>query len=315
MSSDRCPQPETLAAFVDGRSSAAERARVIEHLDACEACREVVAEAAAVADELEAGSEIADQGADRSWWLYAAAPLAATALLVAIFWSGLGVGSGNPAPGELGSAELVATLESGSGVAGLHDSPVAWEEPLWPVHRGGAEAGADPRARAFRLGAQLVALRAALATRDEKRAAAALEGTRDLFAAAGLLDFSDALDAFEDPPSLDDPATELALVALEAEITEASEMQLAYLDFGRWAQASRLAALTGNRTALASEPLAGLPRRWLAGESGWAEVPLEAPARARLEALASLLEGGVGEPELAAIDAQLQAILRSSGVG
>jgi len=47
-----CPAPETLAAFAEGRVSAAERARVVAHLDTCDDCtREVALGMQAVEEE------------------------------------------------------------------------------------------------------------------------------------------------------------------------------------------------------------------------------------------------------------------------
>jgi hypothetical protein len=46
-----CPEPEQLAAYVDGRVTAEERAAIQRHLADCEDCREVVADAVRLRDE------------------------------------------------------------------------------------------------------------------------------------------------------------------------------------------------------------------------------------------------------------------------
>jgi len=49
--SGACPEPEQLAAYVDGRVTAEERASIQRHLADCEDCREVVADAVRLRDE------------------------------------------------------------------------------------------------------------------------------------------------------------------------------------------------------------------------------------------------------------------------
>jgi len=51
-SSDSCPSAEALAAFVDGRGTAAERAVLAEHIETCEACSAVVGGVADLAGEV-----------------------------------------------------------------------------------------------------------------------------------------------------------------------------------------------------------------------------------------------------------------------
>ena len=73
------PELETLAAFVDGRLSGAERASVVEHLASCDDCLEVVAETAAVQEELDAetsspGQVVRQPGAWRRWMPAVASP-------------------------------------------------------------------------------------------------------------------------------------------------------------------------------------------------------------------------------------------------
>lgn len=49
-----CPDPETLAAYIDDRLSAPDRAAVEAHLADCDACREVVVDTVATMPEVDA---------------------------------------------------------------------------------------------------------------------------------------------------------------------------------------------------------------------------------------------------------------------
>jgi len=74
-----CPAPETLAAFAEGRLSAAERARVVAHLDTCDECtREVALAMQAVVEE--------NVVRPRRWapWLAAIAAAVVIALVVPV---------------------------------------------------------------------------------------------------------------------------------------------------------------------------------------------------------------------------------------
>src|SRR5436853_4690925 len=68
----KCPSPETLAKFIDGRSWGPELQRVVEHLESCGRCRCLVE--AAAEEELEASSQEAGSAsaapfrAGRWWW-------------------------------------------------------------------------------------------------------------------------------------------------------------------------------------------------------------------------------------------------------
>ncbi|HSR52325.1 MAG TPA: zf-HC2 domain-containing protein [Acidobacteriota bacterium] len=81
----KCPGAEVIAAFVDGRLSDEERAQVIQHLNECEDCYDLVVEASRFSEEEEeAGAAGSGGGWRRGWGSKAAGltGLAAAALLV-----------------------------------------------------------------------------------------------------------------------------------------------------------------------------------------------------------------------------------------
>ena len=75
----RCPEPQTLQAFVEGRLAANEREAVLAHLDECEACMSAID----IANELhrEEAATTMRASKPRVWWLAAAA---AVLLLLAV---------------------------------------------------------------------------------------------------------------------------------------------------------------------------------------------------------------------------------------
>ena len=63
-----CPDPETLAAYLDGRLARGERERVTEHVADCDACYFVVTEAAQTASTAELTIEPAPVSTGHGWW-------------------------------------------------------------------------------------------------------------------------------------------------------------------------------------------------------------------------------------------------------
>jgi hypothetical protein len=180
-----CPNPEALAAFIDGRLAGAERRRLVEHLAACERCFETAVGVVEFLDEegteegareeteaevmpfsarraplrppasRPAGAAPERGGPLRPVW---AAALAAAAVVAAVggsiylyrLWA---------EPPALAVAELVAPLAPGVRSA---------EGPLWrgPTRSGAGEAASPGLASIFRLGVLLVDLQASLARSD-----------------------------------------------------------------------------------------------------------------------------------------------------
>jgi anti-sigma factor RsiW len=120
-----CPDPNALAAYVDGRASPEEVARLEEHLAACAACFEILADVRAgldaVAPEVPAdstsaaralvpgakpGGRLVGRGAFRrvGWWA------AAAAVVAAVSFAGYRLGSDTPDVGLPGFALSEGTL-------------------------------------------------------------------------------------------------------------------------------------------------------------------------------------------------------------
>jgi hypothetical protein len=183
---DGCPDPEEIAAFLDGTLSAARRRRLTRHLAGCERCYEVFAGAA---DFLEDSAEPAVLPAEprrpfepasgsrepgsrgrraaparyRGWRWSAAAALAALLAVAAglqlVRWRDR----------QLLSTETYARYVAGSALAA---DPFPWGRTL----RGGAGEPGDALIdrTSFKLGVRLLDLRAALAAGDPKIAGDAL---------------------------------------------------------------------------------------------------------------------------------------------
>lgn len=155
--------PNELAALMEGRLGERERAALLARLADDDEAREVLAEAAVLAGEMEApGSGGAGSGTPviplrpgtpaRRWpWLAAAAVVAGLALGV-LLWSGGGAGDAVGRP--------LAMLEADAGPL-----PAGWDEAPWPATRS-AVGPLTEEARAGRLGARLVQLELAVAAGD-----------------------------------------------------------------------------------------------------------------------------------------------------
>jgi hypothetical protein len=77
--SRRHPEPEALAAFLEGGLAAAELTSVTEHLSDCIECRALLGSAAAFAREHKNVRELAPHRTRTAWWLAAAASIAIVA--------------------------------------------------------------------------------------------------------------------------------------------------------------------------------------------------------------------------------------------
>lgn len=82
-----CPEPEMLAAFIDGRLDAEERRKVIDHLSDCDDCRDIVVAAHELEryDGASARTRVVQGQFGSRRWIAAAASLAAAATLILIF--------------------------------------------------------------------------------------------------------------------------------------------------------------------------------------------------------------------------------------
>ena len=266
------PPLEELAAYIDGRLSKEEAARVAEHIAECEDCFFVYSETVRFQLENPSEAEVTDRKEEAAaaaaavvpfpskgrkpvrWWL----PAAAAAVLA------LGVGTGwyfylNAPPPPLVTAALVAPLPEKSRLT----------KELWvgETHRGGGngEAIIAPDA-SFKFGVQVVNLQVSLEANNEEAADDILGRIR------GLLDeevFVDDLIEFYGGlrDSLQDgvPPHDLAATA-SAKAEELREEEwftpLAF-DFGQWTAAGRLAAISREPSFFRERTTRNFVRRFL----------------------------------------------------
>lgn len=221
--------------------------RMVRHLSSCEACYEVVTETVRFQEEeeeAETGTVVPFPVVTRAMprWRIAASLAAGLAVVVlgGLLWRSAG------APADLSVERLAAGFASGEALrTRLGDG---WTQTGWiDVRRG---AGDLPReVTELRLGVRVVDLQLALRAGNVETAGdlaeklvgllRGLEGTEDLSAAYQGL--KDGLDRGEPPASVAGLAA-----AREGSLAERLEGRLPYR-LGKWAEAGRLAARTGDR--------------------------------------------------------------------
>ncbi len=258
------PDFEAIAAYIDGGLEPSARIELEKHLGSCDHCSELLAESYAVLREAEErerpqsgnGLDVAAKTLDfssrhkdvprpqeplaarRSAWLAAAAILAAVGL--GSWWT-----LANLDDGVDTSEELVAFLPESSLLR--EQLPDGWIDGRWSPTRGNAVVHAPPKA-AFQLGVRSVDLAVALRAGDLRTAG---------FVTSSLRLLTDSLpDA--DSLLLTSLLLEQSLLAAEPSPDAASawarrfdqELELIeparYVDAGRWAITSHLAATTAS---------------------------------------------------------------------
>jgi len=232
---ETCPPLEDIAAFLDGKLSERERARVVAHLADCESCYAVFSGAARF--QLEEEEPAAVIPLRRRTSLRWALPLAAVLVLglatipLYLRYSRMPV---------MLSAELVDP-------AALKDVPTDWTDDK----RGGPEdaPALDTGPSEVLLGANLVDLRLNLARDDREQALNVLSRINGIM--GGLLFVKEPAafyekahgDLYERKRTPEEVTEEAARV--EAELTEIYS-DTPYLPLGKWTEAGRLSALAGN---------------------------------------------------------------------
>ena len=225
---------EAIAAFSEGRLGRSERARLIEHVDRCPTCREILAETVRARQETR-GAEVA---APRRLpvitpgWSIAAA---VAVLLVAAIWVIRGTGGAPEPPTPAASLGYVAMLSATEPVAGPDGAEYAFGSATHPDRA------------AFRLGRQLVLMEHALVREDGPR-------TANAGRAAGA-----ALAFLGGPPAVVEELRTLVAAAesgrsvsrwrdlpIRAAETFRGDGPHALLALGAWVEAARLAASTGD---------------------------------------------------------------------
>jgi hypothetical protein len=250
---DGCPPLEDLAAFLDGKLSEEERARIVAHLAECERCYEVFAGAARFQEDSAPKGRVfpfpfrkrkpadSEKPADRDRWRTAA--LAASALLVV----GLGALSYYRTfvaqPGMV-VADLIEPLQDQEAANQLYEftryrgngeeDVLSWEEP------------------SFMVGVFLVDLRLSLAAGDVKSSEDLLREIGNELNEVPLMEdeakryLAEATQLAQTPSV--DLLRQIAATAPERErrLGDEDESVLSpeYLAFGKWTEAARLAAVT-----------------------------------------------------------------------
>jgi len=236
--------PDTIAAFIDGRLSGAERERVVRLLAESEAAFEVYSDAVMARGDLEEGARLSlavhRERRSRRWWIAGVPAAAAAALLIAVLPA---VQSRRTNATFAMRAESIAQpLTSQPQLATALGS--TWDEGRWSVNRGGGSTYVDSTA-ALRLGVRATDLQVALAVGDRERAGRAAAEMVELL---GSLSVSDAVSA--DYGDLRKRITNGdSLGAIIGAASTADDRLRDFLDsrwygVGKWLAASELAART-----------------------------------------------------------------------
>ena len=286
---------ELIAAFIDRRLSEEERRAFQERLDNEEALYEVFTETVRYRDQRAAGpAVVVEHPASRRQWGRLAAVAALLAVAVAT---------------PLVLRDLTSERYAESLVADGRLDPApgpGWIEQEWPRMRGVSPLpGADA---ALRAGVQAMDLEVALRLgRNED----ALILTQQLERTVESLELPEVVLVYYSELGwrleAGLPVEDLLGLAEEAEAGFAlqfPELAAAYR-LGRWAEAGKLAARSGNRELLASRAF-----RREARELARPEVPWDEPLAAALEKSAGLLGVSAGELDLAALEAAFIDVIK-----
>src|ERR1700674_3882132 len=294
-----CPDLEDIAALLDGKLAARERARVTEHLAGCESCYEIFAGTTHVLEDSRDEQRVpaapphpferpreAATLRPSVWWAAAAlaAVLAATVGLL-VFLRG---------PREAGpSTEQLASLVGRP----AERVPFPWGREM----RGGKdEASRVPLAReAFRLGVRFLDLRVAL---ERGNRLAASDTLRRLILLLKDMDYppSKALDTYQDlakkvPQAV--PLPSLLEDASAAEKQASTELleDPRLVELGRWTEACRLAGASGRTDLFREASTLGVLDRALA-PAGKDEDALEREAASHVQAIRDEIAAGHNNP-------------------
>lgn len=243
---ETCPPLEDIAAFLDGKLSERERARVVAHLADCESCYAVFAGAARFQLEEEEESRVPEASEEQApapvvplrrrtipQWAF---PLAAV-LVLGLATIPLYVRASRMP--EMLSTKLVDP-------AALKGVPT---DKIWNEDKRGAgdEGGLDSRPYEFLLGAHLVDLRLTLARDDRELSLDALSRINGQMKGLSFVDEQAAFyekaqsDLYEGKRTTGEVAKEATRV--EADLAEIFDDELPHLAFGKWTEAGRLSAL------------------------------------------------------------------------
>ncbi|NOT06772.1 MAG: hypothetical protein HOP28_01065 [Gemmatimonadales bacterium] len=241
MSEDRI-DPETLAAFLDGRLSPAERARVLKIVAEDPEGYDLLADATRLKAELEtdAGRTMRPMVGKRAtgwrWWLVALPAAIAAGLAAVALWP--------KTDGEFSPVELAARVRvvgaAGEGSLAARLGPT-WDQPGWSVSRGEGEDVIEP-ARAFRLGVRATDVEIALGAGDT---VALRPVAAELAELAAGVDGGAAAAALYRGIVARGPSTPLAERAEAAAAVRSLMADSPWFDLGAWTEAARVALAAG----------------------------------------------------------------------
>ena len=161
-----CPDPETIAAYLDGRLSAQERARVTEHLADCETCYFVMTESAKMTSMPALTSDASPSRGQHRWWgskpvVWSSSTAGALATAAAV-WLVVGGGWFAASPDSAALQALVAAVGNERTVEARLTGGFAYGPLPGAVRSGGLSAVAvspDVRIAAARIEKQTLARR------------------------------------------------------------------------------------------------------------------------------------------------------------
>ncbi len=297
MNRSDCPSAEELAAFLDGRLSAAARRAMVEHLDECPDCYEVFSESARFLQEDAPRGQVLPAGRRFtvrrvSWAVASVAAVLTLLVLLPLVWS---LRSAPPPAGiRLATSELVR----GMGQVGRAARAV-------PPGISGTAAfggGVSREQLSFRVGARLLDLRVAAEAEDRQAAEDALDGLAGLAETAGWT--GEPMKTLE-AASRAARASSFGPVGRAAdELEAAAERRLARqeLALGKWAEAGDLAATAGDRALFTRSDFVGFPETIDQGS-------LPERARAALERFERLtVSGGPPQGDLTSLERVFEAL-------
>jgi hypothetical protein len=300
----QCPSAEALTLIMEGKGNGRTRKAWMSHIDGCDDCRTVLAEAAAYVEDW---NQRNSSERSTSWFeafragigrFQSFAPMLAAVLVVALV-----------AP--FGVVLISEQLSNGSrvSVAALTEplftnGSTRYSENLWRDYSSGASfaSALTEEQLGFRIGVYLVDLRVALRegsgekARDRIRELDALmklygPPLAPMSSLAGIGESVDALDFGSAVTRLDDIERELA-----------TDDERFLVRFGAWAEASRLAAIDGRRTFFDDATF-----RQSFKEIRSRELP--APASVRLQEIERRVSTEESEIELQAIGRELRGLI------
>lgn len=295
--STRREELRMISDLIDGRLAGSERAEAIRRIEGDEALYEVFAETARYR-ESRVESRVVSFPRRR---VAIVGGLLAAALALVVVLPRLGKGE------PLSTQALAKALTADGGLVATLAAP-NWFEVRWSVMRG-TTAMPDAADMAFRIGVRSIDLEVALRTRRLEQARILSERLAHLLsgldppalAVVGYRQLSREIEAHEESAS---PAALLENSgALAALVAEELQLEVLNLTFGRWCEAGRLAAVSGNTELLTSDEFREFVPR-LAERGDWdPEVVLE------IERLRDLLQPELNDLQLAAIAVSFEAIL------